>query len=76
MGGFSTTSMLLFQSLVDDITEFGTIMFNIQFCDLYLTNYHVKFIKRQANEVTHDLASIVTSLTNSRIVSDIPSYII
>jgi len=44
-----------------DITEFGSIMDNnIQFCNIVLTNSHVEFIRRQVNEVAHELAKATT----------------
>ncbi|XP_039687804.1 uncharacterized protein [Medicago truncatula] len=37
-----------------DVTEFGSIMDNsLNFCNDYLTNSHVEFIRRQENEVAH-----------------------
>jgi len=45
-----------------DITEFGSIMGNSkQFCNFYLTNSHVEFIRRRANTVAHELAKAATS---------------
>jgi ribonuclease HI len=39
-----------------DITEFGIMMdSNIQHCSFNLANSHVEFIRRQANEVAHEL---------------------
>jgi len=36
----------------EDNTEFGSIMDNtIQFCNIFLTNSHVEFIRRQSNEI-------------------------
>ncbi|AES77252.1 hypothetical protein MTR_7g006380 [Medicago truncatula] len=44
------------------VTKFGYIMDScIQFCSTYLTNSHVEFIRRQANEVAHELAKTTTS---------------
>jgi len=39
------------------ITEFDVIMdSDVQYCTLHLKNYHVEFIRRQANRVTYELA--------------------
>jgi len=39
-----------------DSTKFGSIMDNnIQFCNIFLRNSHVEFIRRQTNEVAHEL---------------------
>jgi ribonuclease HI len=60
-----------------DVTEFGSIMdSSINFCSNYLTNSHVEFIRRQANEVAHALAKAATSSTSFQIFDDIPTCII
>jgi len=56
-----------------DVNEFSSI--SIHFCRMYLTNSHVEFIKRQANEVTHTLAKAATSNTSFHVFDDIPTYI-
>jgi ribonuclease HI len=49
----------------EDVTEFGSIMdSSVQFCNIYLTNSHVEFIRRQTNEVAHALARAATSSTS------------
>jgi len=59
-----------------DVTEFGSIMdSSIQFCSTYLTNSHVEFIKRQANEVAHVLAKAITSSTHFCIFDVTPTCI-
>ena len=59
-----------------DVTEFGSIMDScIQFCSSYLTNSHVEFSRRQANEVAHELAKTTTSSTSLCIFNEIPSCI-
>jgi len=60
----------------EDISEFGSIMDNsVQFCNSYLTNSHVKFIKRQANAVAHELAKASTSLSSFRTFDEIATCI-
>ena len=59
-----------------DSTEFGSIMDNsIQFCNIFLTNFHVEFIRRQANEVAHELAKAATLFPNFHIFDEIPACI-
>jgi len=59
-----------------DVTEFGSIMdSSIHFCNTYLTNSHVEFIRRQANDVAHNLAKATTSNTSFQVFDDIPTYI-
>ncbi|XP_024634509.1 uncharacterized protein [Medicago truncatula] len=59
-----------------DVTEFGFIMdSNIHFCNTYLKNSHVEFIRRQANEVAHALAKTATSSTSFLVFDDIPACI-
>jgi ribonuclease HI len=59
-----------------DDTEFGSIMDNsIHFCNTYLPNSHVEFIRRQANEVAHTLAKAATSNTSFQVFDDIPTCI-
>jgi len=48
---------------------------NIQFCNFFLTNSHVEFIRRQANEVAHDLAKTSTLFTSFHIVDESPTCI-
>jgi len=48
---------------------------NIHYCSLYLTNSHVKFTRRQMNEVAHELAKTTTSLPNFHIFDDVPTCI-
>ncbi|AES74533.1 hypothetical protein MTR_6g007540 [Medicago truncatula] len=60
-------------SLATYVTEFGSIMdSSIHLCNNYLTNSHVEFIRRQANEVAHTLAKTATSSTSFQIYDDIP----
>jgi hypothetical protein len=57
-----------FNKGLGDITEFGSIMDSIiQLCNSYLTNSYVEFIRRQANEVAHELAKVATSIRSFRI---------
>lgn len=59
-----------------DDTEFGSIMDqSIQFCNTFLTNSHVEFIRRQANEVAHELAKAATLLPSFHIFDEIPTCI-
>jgi len=59
-----------------DVTEFGSIMdSSIQFCRNHLTNSHVEFIRRQANEVAHTLAKAAIFSTSFRVFDDIPTCI-
>ncbi|XP_024630838.1 uncharacterized protein [Medicago truncatula] len=59
-----------------DATEFGSIMdSSIYFSNTYLTNSHVEFIMRQANEVAHTLARVATSNTSLHVFDDIPACI-
>ena len=59
-----------------DVPEFGSIMDNsIHFCNTYLTNSHVEFIRRQANEVAHTLAKAATFNTSFQVFDDIPTCI-
>jgi len=59
-----------------DVTKFGSIMdSSIQLCSTYLTNSHVEFIRRQANEVAHALAKAATSSTSFHVFDDIPTCI-
>jgi hypothetical protein len=59
-----------------DVTEFGSIMdSSIQFCRSFLTNSHVEFIRRQANEVAHTLAKTAISSSSFRTFDEIPTYI-
>jgi len=56
--------------------EFGSIMdSSIQLCKSYLTNSYIEFIRRQSNEVAHELAKAATFLHNFRIFDEIPAYI-
>jgi len=48
---------------------------SIQFCNTYLTNFHVEFIRRQANDVAHTLSKAATSSTNFHVFDDIPTCI-
>ncbi|XP_039685106.1 uncharacterized protein [Medicago truncatula] len=57
-----------------DVTEFGSIMdSSVQFRNTFLTNSHVEFIRRQANEVAHALAKAATSSTSFQVFDDIPA---
>jgi len=47
----------------------------IKFCNSYLTNSHVEFIRRQTNEVAHELVKITTSIHNFCIFDEIPTCI-
>jgi len=59
-----------------DNTEFGSIMDNnIQFCNIFLTNSHVEFIKRQENEVAHELTKAATLLPSFHTFDEIPTCI-
>ena len=59
-----------------DVTEFGSIMDNsIQFCRNNLTNSHVEFIRRQANEVAHSLAKAAIFSTSFHVFDEIPTCI-
>jgi hypothetical protein len=59
-----------------DVTEVGSIMdSSIHFCNTYLTNSHVEFIRRQANEVAHTLAKAATFSTSFQVFDDIPTCI-
>jgi ribonuclease HI len=59
-----------------DVTEFGRIMdTSTQFCSTYLTNSHVEFIRRQANEVAHTLTKAATSNPSLQVFDDIPTCI-
>ncbi|XP_024640514.1 uncharacterized protein [Medicago truncatula] len=59
-----------------DVTEFGSIMdSSIHFCRSFLTNSHVEFTRRQANEVAHTLAKAATSSSSFRIFDEIPTCI-
>jgi len=59
-----------------DVTEFGSIMdSSIQLCSSYSTNSHVEFIRRQTNEVAHELTKAATSSTSFRIFNEIPTCI-
>jgi len=54
-----------------DVTEFGSIMeSSIYFLNNHLTNSHVEFIRRQANEVAHNLAKAATSSTSFQVFDD------
>jgi len=48
---------------------------SIQFCSVQLTNYHIEFIKRQANEVAHELVRAAISLSSFHIYDDISTCI-
>jgi ribonuclease HI len=59
-----------------DVTEFGSIMDSSRhFCNTHITNSHVEFIRRQANEVAHTLARVASSSTGFQIFDDIPTCI-
>nr|ABD28710.1 Polynucleotidyl transferase, Ribonuclease H fold [Medicago truncatula] len=59
-----------------DNTEFGSIMENtIQFCNIFLTNSHVEFTRRQANEVAHELAKAATLGPSFHIFDESPTCI-
>jgi hypothetical protein len=59
-----------------DVTKFGSVTdSSIQLCSSYLTNSHVEFIRRQTNEVAHELVKTATSSTDFRIFDEIPTYI-
>jgi len=59
-----------------DSTKFGSIMDNnIQFCNIFLTNSHVEFIRRQTNEVVHELSKATTLFSNFYIFDEIPTCI-
>jgi len=56
--------------------EFGSIVdSSIQFSSSYLTNSHVEFIMRQANEVAHELAKAATSSISLCIFDEISACI-
>jgi len=55
-----------------DVTEFGSIMeSSIQFCNIYLTNSHVEFIRKQANKIARTLAKAATSSSSFHVFDDI-----
>jgi hypothetical protein len=58
------------------VSELGAI---INDCRCILTtdfvNFHVKFIRRQVNEVVHSLARITSLLASVHIFNDIPTCI-
>jgi len=59
-----------------DVTEFGSIMeSSIYFLNNHLTNSHVEFIRRQANEVAHNLTKAATSSTSFQVFDDIHTCI-
>jgi ribonuclease HI len=59
-----------------DVTEFGSIMdSSIQLCRNHLTNSHVEFTRRQANEAAHVLAKAATSSTSFHVFDVIPACI-
>jgi hypothetical protein len=56
--------------------KFSSIMdSSIQLCNSYLTNSYIEFIRRQSNEVAHELAKAATFLHSFRIFDEIPAYI-
>jgi len=59
-----------------DVTEFSSIKeSSIQLCRNHLTNSHVEFIRRQANEVAHILTKAAIFSTSFRVFDDIPTCI-
>ncbi|AES71213.1 hypothetical protein MTR_3g071490 [Medicago truncatula] len=47
----------------------------IQFCNIFLTNSHVEFTRRQANEVAHELAKAATLGPSFHIFDESPTCI-
>jgi len=57
-----------------NIRKFGTILDECKrCCNLFFTNSHVEFSRRQAIEVTYTLAREATVLTSLHIFVDVPS---
>jgi len=48
---------------------------SIYFLNNHLTNSHVEFIRRQANEVAHNLVKAGTSSTSFQVFDDTPTCI-
>jgi len=48
---------------------------SVQFCNFFLTNSHIKFIRRQANEVAYELAKADTLFPSFHIFDESPAYI-
>jgi hypothetical protein len=65
-----------FHSLNQDFTEFGVILHQ---CKLMFSNFYsnssVEFVRRQANEVAHNLAKTATLSASFQILVDVPNYI-
>jgi hypothetical protein len=61
-----------FFSSIADATEFGDIIKNCKsyFCNFY-NHSSVEFIRRQANEVSHNLAKVTLFSASSQVLVDI-----
>jgi len=65
-----------FRSSVEDDSEFGCIMHACrQLFENSFQNSHVEFNRRQANEVTHELARVAPYNANSHVYDNVPSCI-
>jgi ribonuclease HI len=65
-----------FHSLAQDYSEFGVI---IDHCKIIFSNYYsnssVEFVRRQANEVAHNLAKAATLSASFQILVEVPNCI-
>jgi ribonuclease HI len=65
-----------FSSSRPDATEFGDIIKNCKSCHSnFYNDSSVEFIRRQANEVAHNLAKVALFSASSQVLVDIPHCI-